>query len=196
HTPAGIESSLKAAAELSAAGPKLLRSIVPPNNTFLAPDVAPDGKVTNGVIPLTWAPPSAARSAFAPASAAAPAGTPPPPVADSNGDGVPDIIAMFHGTPQGTPESPVISLGADQMVRFKFAIDSDLFDIGEPFVLRNGYTWQISCSNSLTSWMVPDGEVEKSTVDGRTYLTAIFPADGPSCFARIEVVPPPPPEAP
>lgn len=89
----------------------------------------------------------------------------------------------------------MISLGADQMVQFKFAIDSDLFDIGEPFVLRNGYTWQIRCSTSLTSWMVPDGEVEKSTVNGRTYLTAIFPAVGPSCFARIEVTAPPP-EAP
>lgn len=191
HTPAGIESSLKAAAELSAAGPKLLRSIVPPNNTFLAPDVAPDGMVTNGPIPLTWARPSAARSVAAPA-----ANIPHPPAADANGDGVPDIIAVFHGTPQGVPESPRISVTADQMVRFKFAIDSDIFDIGEPFLLRNGYMWQIRCSTDLTSWIVPTAEVEKSTVDGRTYLTAIFPADGPSCFARIEVVPPPPPEAP
>jgi hypothetical protein len=187
HTPAGIESSLKAAAEVSALGPKLLRSIVPTNNTFLAPDVAPDGRVTNGPIPLTWVQPSVARSAAAPAVSAS---APHPPAADANGDGVPDIIGVFHGTPEGKLDSPAISLTADQMVRFKFAIDSDLFDIGEPFLLRNGYTWQIRCSSNLTSWTVPDGDVEKSTVDGRTYLTAIFPASGPACFVQIEVIAP------
>ncbi len=190
HTPAGIESSLKAAAEISAPGLRLLRSIVPPNNSFTAPDVAPDGPVTSTAISLSWAQPSAARSLpISPAAANLPT-SPPPPAPDTNGDGVPDIIDVFHGDPQGLPQGPEISLSADQKIQFKFSIASDLFDGENPFVLRNGYTWQIRCSTGLSSWIVPEGELIKSTANGRAYLTASFPADGPSCFARVEIVAP------
>lgn len=190
HTPAGIESSLKAAAEISAPGLRQLRSIVPPNNTFTAPDVAPDGPVTPTPIALTWARPSAARSLqISPVVPNLPI-SPPPPAPDTNGDGVPDIIGVFHGTPQGLPQGPEISLSADQKIQFKFSIASDLFDGDNPFVLRNGYTWQIRCSTGLSSWIVPEGELVKSTANGHAYLTASFPADGPSCFARVEIVAP------
>jgi hypothetical protein len=190
HTPAGIESSLKAAAKISAPGLRLLRSVVPPDSTFAAPDVAPDGMVTSEVTPLTWAPPSAARSLEIPPPGSGPETGPPPPAPDKNGDGVPDIIGVFHGDPLGLPQGPEISLSADQKIQFKFSIACDLFDGENPFVLRNGYTWQIRCSSGLSSWVVPEGELVKSTVNGRAYLTASFPADGPACFARIEVVAP------
>ena len=190
HTPAGIESSLKAAAKISAPGLRLLRSVVPPNNTFVAPDVAPDGLVTPAPISLTWNQPSAAQSlAISPAAANLPV-SPPPPAPDTDGDGVPDIIRVFHGTPQGLPQGPEISISADHKIQFKFSIASDLFDGDNPFVLRNGYTWQIRCSTGLSSWIVPQGELVKSTANGRAYLTASFPADGPSCFARVEIVAP------
>ncbi|MGL4398622.1 MAG: S8 family serine peptidase [Luteolibacter sp.] len=192
HTPAGIESSLKAAAEISAAGLRLLRSIVPPDNTFTAPDVAPDGLVTPETISLTWELQSASNGLPIPIPASNLEATLPLPAPDTNSEGVPDILGIFHGTPQEMPQGPEISLSDDQKIQFKFSIASDLFDGDNPFVLRNGYTWQIRCSSGLSSWVVPKGELMKSTTNGRAYLTASFPADGPSCFARIEVVSPSP----
>jgi hypothetical protein len=191
HTPAGIESSLKAAAEISAPGLRQLRCIVPPNQSFTAPDVAPDGMVTTETIALTWAQPSqsAARSLEIPPPGSTVEATPPAPAPDANGDGVPDIIGVFHGDPLGLPQGPEISL-SNGKIHFKFSIASDLFDRGNPFVLRNGYTWQIRCSSGLSDWVVPEGDLAKSTLNGRAYLTASFPADGSSCFARIEVIAP------
>jgi hypothetical protein len=192
HTPAGIESSLKAAAENSDGGLRLLRSIVPPDDTFTAPDVVPDGLVTQKPISLTWEQPNTVNSLRIQAPESNSEIASPLPTPDTNSIGVSDILGDFHGAPQGVPQGPEISLSADQMIHFKFSIASDLFDGDNPFVLRNGYTWQIRCSSGLTSWVVPEGELVKSTSNGRAYLTASFPAEGPSCFARIEVVSPSP----
>jgi Subtilase family len=191
HTPAGIESSLKAAAEVSASGLRLLRSIVPPESTSIPPDVVPDGLVTPEAssVPLTWESViSAGNSAIPPPAPNAESAPPPAPDVDS--DGIPDIVEVFHGSAQGLPQGPEISLSADQKIQFKFSIESDLLDGENPFVLRNGYTWRIRCSSGLSSWVVPEGELVKSTAQGRTWLTASFPVTGPSCFARIEIVAP------
>lgn len=192
HTPAGIESSLKAASNLSAANLPVLRSIVPPSSDFLAADVAPDGPVTPEAVtvPLTWEQPAAAGSLPIPPPGTNAAITHPP-APDLNGDGIPDMVSVFHGASTGLPPVSEISLSSENKVHFKFAIDSDLFDGANPFVLRNGYTWQIKSSSCIKIWGVPRGQLLKSTVNGRAYLTAVFPAVGDCGYAQIEITAPP-----
>lgn len=193
HTPAGIESALKTAAESAASGPRILRSIVAPTSNCVPPDVAPDGPITDPSTPtpLTWDQATAAAAPPTPAPPTNPsAEVAPPPAPDTDADGVPDIIETFHGASQGVPQGPAIMLSAGQM-QFKFPIDGDLFDGNKPFNLRNGHSWRVRCSPGLSGWTVPSGKLEKMTDEqGRAWLIATFPATQPACFARIEVFAP------
>lgn len=190
HTPAGIESALKAAA--TATNLPVLRSVVAPSSEFLPPDVAPDGPVTPASAPvsLTWE--SIGLRTSSPATSG---GLNPPgaslPATDTNSNGLPDLVETFHGDPRGLPAGPEVSLSADRKIEFKFRIEPDLFDEKNPFTLRNGHTWRIRSSSGLSSWAIPEGNLTKTTdAQGRAWLTASFPATQPACFARIEIVAP------
>jgi hypothetical protein len=196
HTPAGIESSLKAASQAATSGPRLLRSIVAPSSSDTPPDIVPDGPLAGPISLGQAATPVQTSSAFPTSSSTqAPAAVPAPPALDSDSDGIPDIVETFHGAPQGVPPSPVLSLDAAHQIQFKFPIDQDLLDgaiTGNTFVLRNGYSWKIRCSSDFSNWSIPTGILSKSTdTQGQAWLTASFPAGTqPSCFARIEIVAP------
>jgi hypothetical protein len=197
-TPAGIESSLKSAAQAMSSGPRVLRSIVAPTSEFTPPDIVPDGLLAGATspVPLSSTPfaVAALRTSSTPSAPVAPA----PLAIDSDSDGISDIVETFHGIQQGPLPSPVISLDANRQIQFKFPIDQNLLDSeisGNTFVLRNGYSWQIRCSSDFSDWNIPVGSLSKSTdAQGQAWLTASFPAGTqPSCFARIEIVAPPAP---
>lgn len=195
-TPAGIESSLKAAAQAMPSGPRVLRSIVAPSSEFAPPDVVPDGLLAGSIslgqeTTSVQTSSSVQKSLSVPAPAAAPA----LPALDSDSDGIPDIVETFHGSPHGVPPSPVLSLDTNHQIQFKFPIDQDLLGseiVGGSLVLRNGYSWKIRCSTDFSNWSIPTGSLSKSTdAQGQAWLTASFPAGTqPSCFARIEVIAP------
>ncbi len=195
-TPAGIESSLKTAAQAMPSGPRVLRSIVAPSSEFAPPDVVPDGLLAGSIslgqeTTSVQTSSSVQKSLSVPAPAAAPA----PPTLDSDSDGIPDIVETFHGSPHGVPPSPVLSLDANHQIQFKFPIDQELLGseiVEGSLVLRNGYSWKIRCSTDFSNWSIPTGSLSKSTdTQGQAWLTASFPAGTqPSCFARIEVIAP------
>lgn len=191
HTPAGIESALKAAAEVTESGPCILRTVVAPDSTHIPPDISPDGPITSlpSPSPLTWDSGGTALKSLPPGGGSGNPTAPSP--TDTDSDGIPDIVEIFHGMPDENPQGPVINLTANQEIQFKFPISSDLFDGGDPFILRNGYTWRIRCSSTMSDWTVPDGYLSKSTdAQGRAWIIATFPANEPSCFARIEIIDP------
>jgi hypothetical protein len=196
-TPAGLESSLKAAALVTPSGSRVLRSIVAPTPDQFPPDVVPDGPIIVGATSaaLLGFTPSTVAS-LAPTASSAAAVNPAPLAIDSDSDGFPDIVETFYGSPYGIPPSPVISLDSDRQVQFKFPIDQSLFNsaiIGDVFILRNGYSWQIQCSFDRTDWVIPVGSLSKITDEqGQAWLTASFPAGSQiSCDARIEIIAPP-----
>lgn len=203
-TPAGIESSLKLAAQVMPQGPPVLRSVVAPSSEFSPPDVVPDGPLAGETVPVplsstpvgqSTSPPLQAAALRTSSNSSAPAASAPL-ASDSDGDGISDIVETFHGMQQGNLPSPVISLDANHQIQFKFPIDQSLLDgaiSGNTFVLRNGYSWKISCTSDFSNWEVPIGSVSKTTdAQGQAWLTASFPAGTePSCFARIEIVAPP-----
>lgn len=204
-TPAGIESSLKLAAQVMPQGPPVLRSVVAPSPEFAAPDVVPDGLLAGATNPVPLSPTSANSANLPPIAAAAlqsssvnsASAAVVSPGLDSDGDGVADIVETFHGMQNGNLPSPAISLDANRQIQFKFPIDQSLLDgavSGNTFVLRNGYSWKISCTSNFSSWDVPVGSLSKTTDEqGQAWLIASFPAGNqPSCFARIEIVVPPP----
>ena len=186
HTPAGIESALKAAAETAAAGP-VLRSVVALTSDSIPPDVAPDGPVTDPLIPVSLA--------WAAAGVSPPASVP-----GGNSSQLSHIVDVFHHgnhpSQSGPPPHPQITRSSSQETQFSFPVAGDLFDRLNPFLLRNGYTWRIRSSTTLPDWSVPDwsvpvGRLSKSTdSNGRVWLTATFPASEPSCYATIEITAP------
>ena len=189
-TPEEVEAALKASAKPAASGPPLLR-------TTAAATIAianPDGPVipSENPLPLTFSAPPTAQQMIAPSSI--PGGEVITPSQDSDGDGMPDMIEIFHkGGTVGRPPSPALSLAANQQVQFKFPIAFGLFDSTEPFALGNGYRWGIRCTSDFKTWEVPVGSLVKSTdANGQVWLTATFPAGHPSCFVQIEVHPPAP----
>jgi hypothetical protein len=193
-TPAGIESSLKSAAQAMSSGPPVLRSIVAPDPGFAPPDVAPDGPIAGATIPVPLGSAPSAPAPLAQGSSSTMA-APAPPAADSDSDGIPDIVETFHGTSQGTPPQSVVSLDANRQIHFKFPIDPNLLDSaisGNRFVLRNGYSWVIRCSSNFSDWSIPVGTLSKTTdAQGQAWLIASFPAGTqPSCFAQIQVIAP------
>ena len=178
RSPAVIESALKATAAKPSSGPPLLRVIVAP------PAIAPDGPITDPASPI---PLSSNSSGFAEGSGTAPA--------DSDSDGIPNLVETFRGTNPALKETvnplPAISLSANQQTQFCFPISRDLFDSSHPFSLRNGYIWRVRCTATFTSWNVPNGSLSKFTdAAGQVWITATFPATGPACFARVEIATP------
>lgn len=119
------------------------------------------------------------------------------PTIDADGDGIPDMVEIFHkGSVDKAPSAPTLSRIAEQgvqMAQFKFPIAFDYFNRSTPFALGNGYTWGIRCTSNFKTWEVPVGSLSKTTdANGQSWLIATFPSDQPSCFVQIEIHPPAP----
>lgn len=189
-SPAQIESALKASAKIptNGLGPGVLRltyaSKVAINN--------PDGPVipATSPLPLTATAAASALRSIPPNAIADNSGI--TPTVDSDSDGIPDMIEIFHsGHCDKTPAAPVLSLTTNQEIQYKFPIAFELFNRENPFELDNGYTWGIRCTSNFKSWQVPVGSLSKTTDSkGQNWLTATFPAGQPSCFVQIEIHPP------
>ncbi len=187
-TPAQVEAAIKASAFIPASGPGLLRTTYASTVTI----INPDGPVIPATSPLPLAA-SVSLGQSQPISTAPGANTSPiTPSQDSDADGIPDMVEIFHsGNSDKIPAPPVLSLTADQKIQYKFPIGFGLFRSSNPFALGNGYTWGIRYTSNFKQWHVPVGSLSKATdAMGQTWLIATFPAGQPSCFARIEIVAP------
>jgi hypothetical protein len=187
-TPAQVEGAIKTSATNPVGGPGLLlrtpyASTVTINN--------PDGPVIPSTNPVPLAA-TAVPNASAAALDSGQNGVGMSASLDSDSDGIPDMIEMFHsGCFDKIPAPATISLTANQQVQFKFPIAFDLFRSSNPFSLSNGQTWSIRCTSDFKNWEVPIGCLSKTTdASGQTWLIATFPGGQSSCFARIEIVAP------
>ena len=186
-TPAQVETAIKASAIIPASGPRLLRTTYASKVTILNPDgpVIP----STSPLPLTATASLATPQALSSLSIQSGGITP---SQDTDSDGIPDMIEIFHsGSSDKTPAPSAISLNANHEVQFKFPIAFDHFNSSNPFTLGNGYTWGIRCTSDFKNWQVPVGSLSKITdAMGQTWLIATFPAGQSSCFARLEVIAP------
>ncbi|MEP2777101.1 MAG: S8 family serine peptidase [Luteolibacter sp.] len=123
---------------------------------------------------------------------------------DSDSDGMPDIIEIFHGSDANLSSSAPAASGigvtpaslarSTPQMSITFPVDAALYDPATPYTLRNGITWSIECSAKLSSWTTAAASLSQSAAEnGIIWLTATFPADSNAFYARLAIVPPPAP---
>ncbi len=192
-TPAQVETALKSSSKIptNTAGPGVLRLTYASTIAIRNPD-GPVIPATEPALLTATASSTALRSVSLNAVASTPGINP---SVDSDSDGIPDMVEIFHsGHCVQSPAAPTLSLAAIegvQHIRYKFPIAFELFNRQNPFELDNGFTWGIRCTSDFKTWQVPFGSMEKSTDStGQNWLTATFPAGQSSCFVQIEIHPP------
>jgi hypothetical protein len=187
-TPAQVEGAIKASAVIPTSGPGLLRTTYASMVTI----INPDGPVIPSTSPLLLAGTASLGQSQPISKASVENNSAITPSQDSDSDGIPDMIEIFHsGNSDKIPAPAVLSLTADQKIQFKFPIAFDLFRSANPFALVNGYRWSIRCTSDFKNWEIPVGSLSKTTdAMGQIWLTATFPASQPACFATIEITAP------
>jgi Subtilase family len=117
------------------------------------------------------------------------------PEGDSDNDGTADVLEIFFGSnPADAAEAPsAMSLTRTAVqTQMAFNVSADLFNAATPFLLTNGGTWKVRCSENLTDWQDASGTLTAgAAVSGKIPLTFSMPGTAASCFLRIEVTPAP-----
>lgn len=116
----------------------------------------------------------------------------PDPEGDSDRDGAPDIIESFFGSnpadPAVVPDPPTVAKAGGQ-ARLSFPVAADLFAGGHE--LTDGSTWKVWCSADLKAWTEATGTIEAGpAAAGKIPVTFTVATAEPSCFLRVEVLPP------
>lgn len=117
------------------------------------------------------------------------------PEGDSDGDGSADLLEEFFGS---NPADSAIAPAAASLVRtpgqvqLDFSVATDLFNPATPYVLNNGATWKVRCSDNLSDWQDATGSLVTGTATaGKLPVSFQMPTTAATCFLRIEVTPAP-----
>lgn len=114
---------------------------------------------------------------------------------DSDNDGTADVLEAFFGSNLADAASAPPPMSLTRIVgqsQLAFNVSGELFNPATPFLLTNGGTWKVRCSENLTDWQDASGTLGVGdAVEGRIPLIFSMPGTSASCFLRIEVTPAP-----
>lgn len=117
------------------------------------------------------------------------------PEGDSDSDGTADVLETFFGSnpadATAVPSPMSLTRTAGQSL-LGFQVSAELFNPATPYLLTNGGTWKVRCSQNLTDWQDASGTLSVgAAVAGKIPLTFSMPGAADSCFLRVEVTPAP-----
>lgn len=117
------------------------------------------------------------------------------PEGDSDNDGTADVLEAFFGSNPADADitpSPMSFTRTAGQAQLGFSVAAELFNPANPFLLNNGGTWKVRCSENLSDWNDASGTLNVGAmVAGKIPLTFSMPGTATSCFLRIEVTPAP-----
>lgn len=117
------------------------------------------------------------------------------PEGDSDDDGTADVLEAFFGSnpaDAASGPSPMSLTRTSGQAQLGFQVSAELFNPATPYLLTNGGTWKIRCSENLSDWQDASGTLNVgAAVAGKIPLTFSMPGSADSCFLRVEVTPAP-----